>query len=167
MSQPQSGPDPDPEPSMYQQVHTQVLNQIGSTPDLSEEERTLYILDLVRFAVAAWQASGLMHLRKGMVSCAIDSLGDTKAWKAKREEWLDFTRESLGVQVSERVIAAEDTEMTEKVTEKVTTEMVRKGGEGDGGGDKKGKSPAKRRRVGGDEEEGGDKVEEVEEAKEA
>ncbi|KAJ4387015.1 hypothetical protein N0V85_007821 [Neurospora sp. IMI 360204] len=166
MSQPQSGPDPDPESSIYQQVHTQVLNQVGSTPDLSEKERTLYILDLVRFAIAAWQASGLTSLRKGMVSCAIASLGDTKAWKAKREEWLEFTRAGLGVQVSERVIAAEDTEMTEKVTEKVTTEMVKKGGEGDGVGNKKGKRPAKRRRVGDDEEEGGDKVEEAEEAEE-
>ncbi|KAK1777750.1 hypothetical protein QBC45DRAFT_469118, partial [Copromyces sp. CBS 386.78] len=153
--------NPDLNASTYQQAHTQVLNVIRTTPDLchlSAEERALYIMELVRYS--AWQSNSLMPMLKGIVGhvdlshvqMAVESFGRPKAWKASRKEWLGFAKESLGVEVSERVILAEDkdTEMataekpaekaTEKPSEKVT--LVKD----------KGKSPAKRRRVDGGEE---------------
>ncbi|KAK3947464.1 hypothetical protein QBC32DRAFT_224105 [Pseudoneurospora amorphoporcata] len=147
-------PDPYSNASTYQQAHTQVLLMIGSTPDLSAEERALYIMDLVRYS--AWQANGLMPMLKGIVGhfdsshvqVAMESFGEPEEWKARREEWLGFAKESLGVEVSERVILAEDkdTEMTtaEKLAEKATEKPSEKVTPG--------KSPAKRRRVDGGEE---------------
>lgn len=74
---------------------------------------------------------------------------------------MGFTRENLGVQVTERVIVAEDTEMTDGMT---SNELVKKAGERVIIGNTKGKSPAKR--LDGDEKEGGDKVEKDEEDEE-
>lgn len=75
---------------------------------------------------------------------------------------MGFTKENLGVQVTERVIIAEDTEVTERMT---SNELVKKGGERAMIGNTKGKSPAPR--LDGDKKEGGNKVEEDEEAEEA
>ncbi|EGO58719.1 hypothetical protein NEUTE1DRAFT_135819 [Neurospora tetrasperma FGSC 2508] len=159
---------PLPRVSIYQQAHAQVLKKIGPTPDLSAEERILYIMDLIRCSICS--RLGMMPLclnRPGPVASehvqvAIMSLGQPKVWKSEREKWMGFAEENLGVQVTERVIVAQDTEMTERMT---SDELVKKGGEGVMIGNTKGKSPAKR--LDGDKKEGGNKVEEDEEAEEA
>ncbi|KAK3484980.1 uncharacterized protein B0T23DRAFT_327648 [Neurospora hispaniola] len=169
MSQPQFNLSlpPLPRVSIYQQAHAQVLKKIGPTPDLSAEERILYIMDLIRCSICSRLGMMPLCLKPGSVTSehvqvAIMSLGQPKVWKSEREKWMEFAKEKLGVRVTERVIVAEDTEVTERMT---SDELVKKGGEGVMIGNTQGKSPAKR--LDGDKKEGGNNVEEDEEAEEA
>ncbi|KAH7625513.1 hypothetical protein B0T09DRAFT_393723 [Sordaria sp. MPI-SDFR-AT-0083] len=169
MSQSQSLPPPDHDPDLdidpnaspFEQAHTKVLKILDSTPYLTAEERVLYILDLVRYA--SWQANGLSLVLKDVVSnvtsshvqVAIESLGNAEAWKAEREEWLGFAKMSLGVEVLERVVSADEVvemptapqpvlrsieEPNEYLFVKLPTEdlILRKGGEGEAGGSSSG-----------------------------